>query len=259
MRGSLTVVGTGIRCGNQCTAEAQYFIETADIVFEAVGDKFAQEWVRGLNKNVVSLQQHYGKERTRRQTYAEMAEALLAAVREGRQVCAAFYGHPGVCVFPSHDVIRRAREEGYDATMLPGVSADGCLFADLGVDPGYLGCQSYEATDFILNARRFDPCAALILWQIALAGDCTLRVFESEPRRLALLAHVLMQDYGGDHVVTVYDAATLPVTGPRIQTLRLEDLPSAEVSQQSTLYVPPLRDAAPCPERKTLLAEWGLS
>jgi hypothetical protein len=37
--------------------------------------------------------------------------------------------------------------------MLPGISAEDCLFADLGIDPGIYGCQSYEATDFLANGR----------------------------------------------------------------------------------------------------------
>ena len=64
-----------------------------------------------------------------------MAEAILEPVRAGKRVCAAFYGHPGVFVLPSHDAISRARAEGFEATMLPGVSAEDCLVADLGVDP----------------------------------------------------------------------------------------------------------------------------
>ena len=38
-RGSLVVVGTGIKIANQCTIEARYQIETADIVYEVVGDQ----------------------------------------------------------------------------------------------------------------------------------------------------------------------------------------------------------------------------
>jgi len=31
--------------------------------------------------------------------------------------------------------------------MLPGISAEDCLVADLGIDPASSGCQSYEAND----------------------------------------------------------------------------------------------------------------
>ena len=83
----------------------------------------------------------------RRRIYEEMAEEILDAVREGKRVCAVFYGHPGVYVQPSHEAVRRAREEGFEARMLPAVSAEDCLVADLGVDPGEQGWQSWEATE----------------------------------------------------------------------------------------------------------------
>ena len=74
--------------------------------------------------------------RSRLDTYQDMVDRILACVREGSDVCVAFYGHPGVFVYPSHEAIKRARIEGYKATMLPGISAEDCLFADLGIDPG---------------------------------------------------------------------------------------------------------------------------
>ena len=40
--------------------------------------------------------------------------------------------HPGVYVAPSHETVLRARAEGYPARMLPGISSEDCLFADLG-------------------------------------------------------------------------------------------------------------------------------
>lgn len=252
-RGSLVVVGTGIKIANQCTMEARYHIESADIVFEVVGDQLAQNFLRSLNRNVVSLQHLYGRDRARRNTYDKMVETILQAVREGKRVCAAFYGHPGVYVYPSHESVRRARDEGFEAEMLPAVSADACIFADLGFDPGWLGCQSFEATDFVINARKFDPTAVLILWQIALVGDRTLRVFESDPRRIALLAEVLMEDYPGDHEVTVYCAATLPVGEPQIQILTLSRLAEAEITQESTLVVPPLGEAKASAKRLALI------
>jgi len=33
-----------------------------------------------------------------------------------------FYGHPGILVNASHDAIKQALYEGFDAYMLPGIS-----------------------------------------------------------------------------------------------------------------------------------------
>jgi len=35
--------------------------------------------------------------------------------------------------------------------MLPAISSEDCLYADLGVDPATTGNASYDATDFLLR------------------------------------------------------------------------------------------------------------
>lgn len=251
--GSLIVVGTGISLAGQCSIEARNAIAGADVVLSVMGDTLIQQWLEGLNPNTRSLQDHYARAPNRPAAYASMAEDIVQAVRAGNDVCAVFYGHPGVFVTPSHEAIRRVRAEGFEARMLPAVSAEDCLFADLGVDPGALGCQSYEARDFLVNARRFDPNAALILWQIAVLGDGTFSVFESNPRSLEALSRVLMEVYPGEHMVTVYAAATLPVSSPGLETLMLRDLCRAGVTQASTLFIPPLGLPRASAERLSLL------
>lgn len=248
-KGSLTVVGTGIMLARQCTLEARQHMEAADVLFAAGGDPIVQHWLNSLNPNTKSLHEHYGGGRARNETYEIVVEQILEAVRGGAQAVAAFYGHPGVFVYAAHESIRRARAEAYDAIMLPGVSAEDCLYADLGIDPGRLGCQSYEATDFLVHARKFDTSAALILWQIAVLGDLTFREFEPNLKRIRFLAEVLMEDYPADHRVILYDAATLPVSKPKIQEIALAELDSAEITLNSTLYVPPLADPEADPQR----------
>ena len=139
--------------------------------------------------------------------------------------------------------------------MQPGVSAEDCLYADLGVDPSEFGSQSYEGTDFIVNARKVDTTAALIIWQIAVVGDLTFRVLEPDPRRLAVLEEVLLEDYPPDHSVIVYEAATLPVTEAKQQTLPLGELHTARCPNSSTLYIPPLARPRPSPARLALLKD----
>jgi uncharacterized protein YabN with tetrapyrrole methylase and pyrophosphatase domain len=252
-RGSLIAVGIGIKLAQQCTPEARHAIETADVVFTAGGDPVTQRWLSGLNVNTISLLTHYGAGKSRRQTYEDMVETILAAVRGGARVCAAFYGHPGIFVHPSHWAIARARAEGFDARMLPAVSAEDCLFADLGVDPGDAGCQSYEASDWLINARSFDTSAPLILWQIAVVADRSMTRLASDPKRVAILTEVLMRYYPGDHGVTVYEAAIFPTGRPRIECIALCDLPRVHITQQSTLYLPRLAPPRPDAARLALI------
>jgi uroporphyrin-III C-methyltransferase len=251
--GSLTVVGTGIRLIGQCSAEARDHIASADVVFCVMGNPIAEHWLRTLNPRTISLQTHYKNARNRPATYQAMAETIVAAVRDGQTVCAAFYGHPGVFVSPSYAAVRQLRSEGFAARMLPAISAEDCLFADLEVDPAAAGCQSHEASAFFFNNGVFDTNAALILWQIAVLGDDTLSTFEARPHWLEALARLLMRHYPGDHTVTIYEAATLPTTSPRKDELALRDLGTAVVTQASTLYVPPLGIATRSSERLSLL------
>ena len=237
--GSLTVVGTGIQFGSQLTAEARIALESADLVLFLAAGPEMKTFVESLNANAHSLHGFYEVGERRAAAYEAMAEEILRRVREGLEVCVAFYGHPGVFVTPSHDAVRRAREEGFPARMLPGVSAEDCLFADLGVDPSRRGCQSYEATEFLVHARRIDPTAALVVWQIGTVGRDTAAT-GAQASGLPVLVERLLEDYPGSHEVTVYEAAPYPAFEPLVRTVPLSELAAEHVTALSTLYVPAL-------------------
>lgn len=238
--GSLTVVGTGIKFALQTTEETLRFIERADKVLYVFADPLPISWLKGLNSSAQSLEGFYSTERDRQETYARMVEEILSWLRKELHVCVVLYGHPGVFVNPSHEVIRRAREEGFPAKMLPAVSAEDCLVADLGFDPGAWGCQSYEATSFLLYRRRFDTSTPLILWQVAGVG---VRRAAAKPSRagLRVLAERLGEYYGPDHEVILYEASPYPVFDPMIQRVRLRDLSRAKLTPMSTMLVPAKR------------------
>ena len=100
----------------------------------------------------------------------EKKQVMLRDVRAGHVVLGIFYGHPGVFVSPSHRAIAIAREEGYKARMLPGVSAEDYLFADLGFDPACEGCVTYEASDLLIRNRPLNPSSHNIIWQVGAIG-----------------------------------------------------------------------------------------
>ncbi len=251
--GSLLVVGVGVGLAGQCSAEARAAIASADIVFGLMGDPLMQAWLERLNPNVRPLDRHYQNPHGRPAAYRAMVEEIVAAVEAGRNVCAAFYGHPGVFVRPSHEAIKRVRAAGLEAKMLPAISAEDCLFADLGFDPGETGLQSYEARDFFLTAPRFDPHAGLVLWQIGVLGDNSFTRFNSDPRALEALAQALQEHYPARHPVIVYSAAILPILEAEIREAPLAALAETPVTQASTLYVPPLARRPPLPDRAALL------
>lgn len=239
-RGSLVVVGTGIKLVGQTTLEALECMQQAEKLLYLVGDPAAEEWIRRLNPTATTLIDCYAEGKPRRKSYDEMTDRIVSAVRAGQNVCAVFYGHPGVFASPPHRAIRRARREGFPARMLPGVSAEDCLFADLGVDPGQQGCQSFEATDFLAYRRRFDSSSALVLWQVGVLGEPSIRKGMScRPERLRVLTDVLRRHYPADHRVVLYQAAEFPVCNAVVKRIALARLPHETVVVMATLYVPP--------------------
>jgi len=145
---------------------------------------------------------------------------------------------------------RQARAEGYSAEMLPGISAEDCLFADLRIDPGKHGCQSFEATDFLIRNRRFDPYSSLILWQIAMVGNLGFYEENNHNEGLTILSEVLQESYTTEHEVIVYEAAIYPTFDPIIQRLPLQKLPQANIHEVSALYMPP---KTPAPLDKAMM------
>ena len=133
------------------TPEARHSIETADQVFCAA-DSAVLRLLRSWNPRVESMDRFSEPDQPRKVTYRKTVDADDGdEVRQGIRLCAAFYGHPGVFVFASHEAIRQCRREGLPARMLPGISAEDCLFADLGVDPGIRGSQCFEVTEFLMR------------------------------------------------------------------------------------------------------------
>jgi len=252
--GLLAVVGTGIKAVGHMTLDARAWIASAHEVHYVTTDPITEGLIRQLSPGAQSLTRFYDDRRARHDTYEAMTQTLLAGVRAGRTVCAAFYGHPGVFVYPSHDAIRRARAEGLRAIMEPGVSAEDCLFADLGLDPAVVGCAQYEATDLLVYRRRPDPSAALIVWQIGAVGDLAWNPGRTNADNVRVLVEELATTYGHDHVVVVYEAAQLPTCQPVILHLRLGDLPLAPLTTASTLFVPPRERRAPDPAMIARLA-----
>lgn len=243
--GSLVCVGVGMTLGAHLAPRARSQIEQADVVFVAVSDPLVEMWVQQMHPEVRSLQSFYQEGKSRDITYRQMVDAILAEVRAGKNVCGAFYGHPGVFAWAPHKAIELARAEGFRAHMEPGISAEDCLYADLGIDPGEFGCQHFEASQLMLYRRRIDPSAYLILWQAGIAGDRSMARFSTGQAYRQLLVDVLAEDYPLDHPLTIYEAATLAISSPRIEHVVLHALPQARVELQSTLIIPPCEPPQP--------------
>lgn len=241
----LVVVGSGIEFGRHASERCLSEIREAEVVFCLV-DPFALAMIRDFRPDAINLGVHYAPGKDRRQTYREMDAAIMAEVRAGRRVCAVFYGHPGVYADVPHAVVRKARAEGIPARMEPGVSAEACLYADLGIDPGRRGVQSMEATHFMAFDRQLDVAGLVLLWQVALSGDLSCTRLHAEREGVQALVERLLRWYPPDHEVVLYEAARLPIETFRAERLPLRDLADAHYEEYTTLVIPPLgtlRDA----------------
>jgi hypothetical protein len=242
---SLVVVGTGIRSIGQLTTEAIAWIRISEKVFYLTPDTVAGAIITHWNARAESLSRFYAPGKLRKKSYEEMVEHVMDCVRTGKRTCLVCYGHPGVFCWPGHEVIRQARREGYTAKMFPGVSAEDCLFADLGLDPATTGCQSFEATDFLCNERQFDPSSLLILWQIETIGISVTITRRGKRPALLILVERLCRIYGPDHKAILYIAPFQLFGEPRIKRLPLRRLVNARLFACSTLCIPPGQPTKP--------------
>ncbi len=250
--GSLVCVGPGMILGAHMTERCKNHIQQADVVFISC-HPIIERWIATMNPRTQSLQHFYGDDKDRRNTYREMQEAILTEVRKNKRVVGVFYGHPGVFAQVPHYSIRQAQEEGYQAWMEPGISADACLYADMGIDPGAYGCQQFEASQFMFYQRQLDPSAYVILWQLGHAGDLSLTPRLTGAPERQVLVDMLLEYYAPSHKVAIYESPFLPTQQPRIIWQRLDELPEADISLISTLVIPPGKRLIPNDEIVTRL------
>jgi hypothetical protein len=243
-KGSLTIVGAGIRPGLHTTQEARVRIEQASKVLYLLAEQAPEGWIERLNPSAESLAPVYQPGRDHAEVYEALVSAMLDLVHRGEDVCVVTYGNPAVFDQSSHEAVRRARSEGFPAKILPGISALDCLFVDLGLDPGRDGLQTFDATDFLELGKIPDIAVPLVLWQISVIGD-TKTGGTVNREGLGILGERLAGLYGEDHEVIVYEATPFPAGRPLIEPCLLKGLTEAEVTGMSTLYVPPASRAAP--------------
>lgn len=236
---SLTVVGTGIRAVAQLTLEAVAAMASAESLLHVIGEPIQEEALLAINPNAKTMTGFYADGMERSFTYEAMVLEIMAELEKGKRTVAAFYGHPGVFTYPSHESVRRARAAGFPARMLPGVSAADCLYAELGIDPGE-GCQAYEATSFLMHSPPVDRSAYLLLWQVGTIGNWTYESDGYDLSSLPVLIDALARLYSPAHLVTLYEAPFNPQGNARVERLPIAYLQSTYLTPATTLLIPPI-------------------
>ncbi|MBX3709481.1 MAG: uroporphyrinogen III methylase [Gammaproteobacteria bacterium] len=239
MKNTLIVVGAGIKFLSHLTTEAKVSIEKADYVLYLVNEPAMKEWIETANPNSESLDFLYDTNLPRNQNYLLISEYVLKALEKTKVLCLVMYGHPTFLAEPSIYSVNLATKNGHNTYVLPGISSEDCMLADLLIDPSSCGCQSYEATDFLIYDREYDTSCHLILWQAGMIGIKT-NYQEQDPKNgLEILTEHLLKKYSEQHPVFLYEAAQYPSCKPSIEEVVLADLPQSPVSSLTTLYIPP--------------------
>lgn len=239
-KGVLHIVGTGIRPTRHLTPESADAIRHSERLLYLIPDPAAAQFVKSLaGGKTADAGVYYQADVPLAAAYDRMIERALDWLREGRRTCFALYGHPGVIVYPSHRLLRLARDAGYVSNMLPAVSAEDCLFADLSIDPASQGCQTFWATDLLLNRRVIDPTMATILWSIGVVGCFSYASTGMATKALVSLVNRLTLVYPPHHEVIIYEAAIVDGESHRAHAIPLSQLASVPLNGASTLYIPP--------------------
>lgn len=240
---SLVVVGSGIKFFSHLTTEAITYIQQSDVVLYLVNDPILKLWIQKQNKNTETLDFLYNSSPLRTEVYQRITDYVLGHLYQKKHVCFVLYGHPSLFSRPGLEAVKQAQKEGYFAKILPAISAEACLFADLLIDPGSLGYQSFEATDFLIHQRKFDASSHLILWQIDAIGIVDQESTNNKKTGILLLLDYLKHFYNSEDKIIIYEAAQYPGFEPKITRIKLQHLPDIQLSAISTLYVPPIKKA----------------
>jgi precorrin-6B methylase 1 len=230
-RGRLVILGSGITAIAHMTLEALGHIRNADIVFYNANSGVTAAYLKELNSNVVDLYAYYGEGKLRGITYVQMT------------VAGVFHGHPGFFVKAGRRAMAIAEMEGHEARLLPGISSIDCLFADLRVDPGYVGVEIVKASHLLHRGYMLSTDHHIVIVQVGSVGDNTFSFSGFKHAKVDRLFRKLMDVYGDNHESVYYVASIFPGLDPIIRVRHLRDYLDQNILDTvhaSLLYIPPL-------------------
>ena len=247
MSRTLIIAGVGIRFLSQLTLEVKSAIENCDCVLYLVNEPAYKRWITENSKNSISLDAEYFSGNSRKSVYKQIEDKVVKYCLEYSSTCFITYGHP---FFLSNSALSIAKHvkttyEDTDIVVMPGISSLDCLFCDLMLDPGDLGIQAFETTDFLLFERDFVTSSHLVLWQIGVAGiqdvikGGEIHSCAVYQEALSLIQSKLLKKYPPKHPIYLYVASQYPSQKCSIDKITIDSLTKHKINRLSTAYIPP--------------------
>ncbi|HHT9952137.1 TPA: SAM-dependent methyltransferase [Legionella pneumophila] len=233
----LALVGSGIKSISHFTFEFNTYTTSADKVLYLVNEPITKQWIERYSKLSESLDPIYFSENDRQISYDKIRDKILTELETHNFITVVLYGHPTVFADPGLQSIIIAQKKSIETIVLPGISVENCLYADLKIDPGQFGCFHVEATELLLYDKIIDPTVHLCIWQPGMIGNRSVPKPNQKSNHLELLRIKLKKYYPDDHISILYEASMYPGVEPIIHKFPLYDIEDQNIGTLSTLYI----------------------
>ena len=245
MMKKLALVGSGIKSISHFTTEFKTYTTQADKVLYLVNEPITKQWIQRYCKLSEALDPIYFSEKNRQTAYNKIRDKILSELEIYPFITVVLYGHPTVFADPGLQAIMIAQNNSVETVILPGISTESCLYADLKIDPGQFGCFHIEATELLLYDKIIDPTSHICIWQLGMLGNSSVPLPNQTPNHLKLLVNKLKNYYPKEHNAILYEASMYPGVEPKIHTFPLGDMEIQNIGTLSTLYIKPLPQRKP--------------
>lgn len=156
-----------------------------------MNEPVTKQWIERYSRLSESLEPIYFSENDRQNSYDKIKDKILAEFETYDFITVVLYGHPTIFADPGLQSVIAAAMNSIETIILPGISIENCLYADLKIDPGQFGCFHVEATELLLYNKIIDPTAHLCIWQPGMIGNRSVPQSNQKSKHLNLLKHKL--------------------------------------------------------------------
>jgi len=239
----LYLVGAGILFPEHLTVQTIEILENCQRICTNVPETRLAALPKEIREKCVCLWPLYKDNRKRIDNYRDVIDAVVDIVREHRPSAWMTPGHPFVFDSVSQKLLGKAREFGWTAQIVPGISSLDTLLAQIPYDPCY-GLVVHEATALVRDKIPLISSLATVLFQPSIFGsDLTHHSRQYAGPSLRDLSAHLLQFYPPQHkCALVYSALSENDDARTVwEALGKLDSISFDSLRGSTLFIPPVR------------------